>query len=91
MQARYPSENVEISGTAKSFSRTGESGASVTFGFCSQCGTTLYWNPEKLPGQTSVAVGCFADPNFCEELSYTVYDVRKHPWVGELGAKEHYD
>jgi hypothetical protein len=90
-QARYLSEQLEHKGDTRAFTRTGSTGASITFHFCPECGTTVYWNPEKLPGQTTVALGAFADPTFTEKLSYTVYETRRHPWVGDLDALESYD
>jgi hypothetical protein len=90
-QARYLSEQVECQGETRAFERQGDTGSSVTFHFCGKCGTTMYWNPEKLPGQTTVALGAFADPEFTKTLSYTVYETRRHPWLGKLDAKERYD
>lgn len=90
-QARYPTEQLQFQGEPHTFTRTGDTGATVTFSFCPNCGTTLYWNPEKLPGQTSVALGTFADPNFAENLSYTVYNSRRHAWIPKLASAEDYD
>ena len=36
--------------------------------FCPDCGSTLYWKADNLPGMIGVAIGGLADPNFrpCE-------------------------
>lgn len=90
-QARFLDEQLQIQGEAKTYARTGDTGSKVTFSFCPDCGTTLFWNPEKLPGQTTVALGAFADPDFTDELSYSVYNTRRHRWVKALAAAEDHD
>ena len=56
--------------------------------FCKTCGTTVYArNPEAMPGITTIAVGCFADPEFPgpQTVSFTRY---RHAWCGEFeGAR----
>jgi hypothetical protein len=44
--------------------RTAESGHAMTYHFCPTCGSTLYWENDGFPGQITVAIGNFADPNF---------------------------
>ena len=90
-QVRYPTEQLQFRGEPRTFIRTGDTGATVTFSFCPNCGTTLFWNPEKLPGQTTVALGAFADPGFVEQLSYSVFNARRHSWVPKLASAEDYD
>ena len=36
----------------------------MTFHFCPECGSTLFWEPERMPPLIGVAVGAFADPSF---------------------------
>lgn len=90
-QARFHNKDLVHEGRVQEYTRTGNTGASVSFYFCPTCGTTVYWKAEKLPDKTSVALGAFADPNFVEKLSYTVFNQRRHSWVGELLADEDYD
>lgn len=89
-QVRFASERVAISGQSKVFERTGDTGARVTFHFCAECGTTLYWHAEKLPGMTVVALGAFENPEF-RGPDYSVYETRKTEWVELRGDMEHYD
>jgi hypothetical protein len=63
--AFFPRESVErIAGTANSFTRPSASGFAVTFHFCPECGSSLWWEPERMPHLTGVAAGAFADPGF---------------------------
>lgn len=90
MQARFLVENVTLHGQATRFVREGDSGKSVDFFFCPRCGTSLYWQPEALPGYISVAIGGFAEPNF-RAPDYSVYETSRHSWIGFETEMEHYD
>jgi hypothetical protein len=71
---------VEPSGQAQTFSRSSDSGFAVTFHFCPNCGSSVYWEPSRMPDAIAVAVGCFADPDFLPP-SQAVYDQHSHPWM----------
>jgi hypothetical protein len=80
-QARFPRDQVsEIQGRATQFTRVADSGNSVTFSFCPVCGSTVYWELEKMPDVIAVAVGAFADPGF-PEPRYSVYETLRHSWA----------
>lgn len=89
-QLRFKSEQVITEGEPRTYVRQGDTGASVTFSFCPQCGTTLWWNPEKLEGYSMVALGAFQDGAFGSP-DYSVYETRQHPWVQLVGEMDHYD
>lgn len=55
---------VPATGTANVFTRPSASGFNVSFHFCPECGSSLWWEPERLPHLVGVAVGAFADPDF---------------------------
>jgi hypothetical protein len=55
----------------------------VTFHFCPDCGSTVFWKPERLPDLTAVAAGAFADPAFPKPTN-AVYLETRHSWVGDL-------
>ncbi len=80
VQARFSKENVKITGNAKPYTRTGDSGGKVTFHFCTDCGSTVYWEVSALPDFLSVAVGNFTDSSFPAPL-FSVYESRRHPWT----------
>ena len=72
--------DVEASGRAARYSRPSDSGFSVHFNFCPECGSTVFWEPERKPEAVAVAVGAFADPAF-PAPGKAVYDEHRRPWV----------
>lgn len=83
-QARWPSDNVTITGTFKTWERNADSGHKATYNFCPDCGSTMAFVIEGWPGVTAVPVGSFADPDF-PTPKFSVYEHRKHSWVCVLG------
>src|SRR5215510_11414163 len=61
--AAFAKVQVAIEGTRKVFERGGQSGKTVRFYFCPNCGTSLYWEPDVRPDLYILAVGAFADPS----------------------------
>ncbi len=91
VQARFASEQIRVEGRASAYTRVADSGNRVTFRFCPDCGSTLCWELEALPGFVAVAVGAFADPGF-PAPRVEVYEARRHPWVDMPAlAVEHFD
>jgi hypothetical protein len=88
VQARYTLGQVQIEGPSSSYTRTGDSGQSITFHFCPRCGTTVHWELAHFPDMIAVAVGAFADPTFLSP-QFSVYDSRRHPWVDISGPVRH--
>lgn len=82
--AFYPRSAVEASGQATTYTRSSDSGHPVTFHFCPDCGSTVYWEPGRKPDFVAVAVGAFADPGF-PEPTQSVYRQHRHSWVREPG------
>lgn len=71
---------VSIEGESRTWRRPGDSGRFLTFHFCPTCGSNVFWNAEGTPDMISVAVGCFADPDFPAPLR-TVWAENKHEWL----------
>ncbi|WP_374472271.1 GFA family protein [Phenylobacterium sp.] len=91
VQARWPQDQVSLSGEFREWSRTGDSGGRATYRFCPACGSTLAYVNEGMPGLIAIPVGAFADPGF-PPPRFSVWETRKHPWVAVLGeAVEHLD
>jgi hypothetical protein len=89
--ARFPRAQVtKIEGRSTTFNRVADSGNGITFHFCPDCGTTVYWEPARFPDTIAVAVGTFADPDF-PAPGHSVYERRRHPWVDTSIAPEHMD
>jgi hypothetical protein len=76
----FPSKDVGVEGATKTYSRTGDSGAHIDFRFCPECGSTVCWEVEAIPGATGIPAGIFADPTF-PPPSGAIFVPHKHPWV----------
>jgi hypothetical protein len=78
--AFFRREDVEPRGCTEQYSRSSDSGHKVTFHFCPDCGSTVFWQPERKADMIAVALGAFADTAF-PPPSQTVYEEHRHPWV----------
>jgi len=74
------SQVLAIEGEHRTWRRAGDSGRFLTFHFCPTCGSNVFWEAEGTPDMISVAVGCFADPDFPAPLR-TVWAENKHEWL----------
>ena len=91
VQARFPAEQVEVAGEAKSWTAVGDSGGSATFHFCPTCGGTVWYSGGGFADLIAIPVGTFADPHF-PPPRLSVWEERKHEWVEIRGeGVEHYD
>lgn len=88
-QARFPRENVTISGKSTAWFRAGDEGGGATFHFCPQCGATVYYELAALNAFLGIPVGAFADPGF-PPPSVSVYEERMHDWVVPPEGAEHF-
>jgi hypothetical protein len=81
-QARFPREHVRIEGTSQQWVRVGDEGSRITFHFCPTCGATVYYAVAGYDEENlAIAVGAFAEPGF-PAPTFSVYEERKHAWVG---------
>jgi hypothetical protein len=91
VQARWPEDQVVISGQFKEWCYVGETGNHATFRFCPECGSTVAYVIDRMPGLVAIAVGAFADPGFPTPI-YSVFEGRKHDWVAITAEGiEHFD
>jgi hypothetical protein len=89
--AHYPRTQITaIEGRSSRYDRKGDSGNTVAFHFCPDCGSNVYWEPGGHPDRITIAVGGFADPGF-PPPRHSVYEERKHSWVDIPGSIEHLD
>jgi len=90
-QARFNAADVRITGETHSWEKAGDSGGRARFHFCPQCGATLWYENEGMPGLVAIPVGAFADDAF-PAPDYSVYEGRRKPWVEIVGdGIEHID
>lgn len=89
-QARFPADAVTISGRSKEYLRVGDEGTSARFHFCPECGSTVFYRLDAVPGTVAIPVGAFADPQF-PQPSVSIYEMRQHPWVQLSGDMQHFD
>lgn len=80
-QARFATDNVEITGASTTYVRVGDEGTSIRFHFCPACGATVYYFLGDDDSVTAVPIGAFADPAF-PPPQFSWYEARRHPWVG---------
>ena len=73
-------KDVEPQGATQSYTRQSDSGHPITFHFCPDCGSTVFWKPHRKPDTMAVAVGSFADPTF-PPPTQAVFTAQRHPWV----------
>jgi hypothetical protein len=71
---------VAVEGQERSWPRAADSGNVLTFHFCPTCGSNVYWESAASPDLLSVAVGCFADPDF-PSPQRTVWTETMHRWL----------
>jgi hypothetical protein len=69
-----------VKGSTRSYQRESTSGFPVTFHFCENCGSNVYWEPARLPHLIGVALGAFADPSFSSPQQ-SVWTKDKHSWL----------
>jgi hypothetical protein len=69
-----------VDGASKTFTRNSVTGKDVTFHFCAECGSTVFWEPERTPQLIGVAVGAFGDPSF-PPPEQSVFTTDKHGWL----------
>ncbi|RJG43008.1 GFA family protein [Mesorhizobium sp. DCY119] len=81
--AFFRREDVRIEGPHKSYKRPSDSGFPVTFHFCPDCGSTVFWEPQRRPEFVAVGVGAFADPSF-PAPTQAVHSESRHDWVKDI-------
>lgn len=88
-QARFPREQVVLSGASTSFVLVGDEGSRAHFYFCPTCGATVYYLTEGVEDTIAIPIGAFADPSF-PTPTVSVYESRMHAWVTPPPGAEHY-
>ena len=87
---RWEKHQVRLEGTAKIYTRKGDSGFDLRFHFCPECGTSILWEGDRAPDSCGIAGGCFADLDFPAPGS-SVYEEAMHSWLALPTVAEHHD
>jgi hypothetical protein len=90
MQARFPTAHVHVDGRYSDFVRVSDEGEERTFHFCPECGATVFYEVSVVPDAVSVPIGAFAEPSF-PPPRISVFESRRHPWLGLNAEMEHHD
>jgi hypothetical protein len=80
VSAYYRAEQVRTAGASKVFSRSSQAGRNVETHFCPECGTSVYWRADFMPGQIGIAAGAFFDPDF-PAPTVSAWEQSRHPWI----------
>jgi hypothetical protein len=83
------SQTRAMAGERHTYRRQGDSGGWLTFNFCPTCGSSVFWEIERMPDMVCVAVGAFADPSF-PPAGRTVWTTTKHEWLTFPATIPHY-
>jgi hypothetical protein len=80
LAAWFAPEAVTPEGPSRTFTRKGDSGREITFHFCPDCGSNVYWITEAKPGRVAVAAGAFAGQHLPGPRREAYAELRK-PWL----------
>ena len=95
IQGTFPKEQVTIEGKSKAWrfpvvgaepvtyrncSRTG-----LTYHFCPDCGSTVYYVLDETPDNIAVRGGAFTDPTFPPPM-ISGFEAYRHPWAMNVAA-----
>jgi hypothetical protein len=80
MAAFFTRGTVVVQGVYRSYTRDSDAGFPVTFRFCPECGTNLFWEPARKPDMIGIAAGAFVDPNL-PMPDQSVGDSRRYSWI----------
>ena len=89
-QVRFPTENVTIAGSSTEYAHAGGGGNIARFHFCPNCGDSLYFTNDAMPGTIAIPLGTFADP-YAFTPQFSVWETRKHDWVAIIGETIEHD
>lgn len=84
----YQRAQVRLTGEAREYVRTADSGNAFHSFFCPTCGTTLYWFSALVGDRVGIALGGFAENSAPPTRS--VWETTKHEWVTFDDAIEGY-
>ncbi len=85
LNTRFATDAVTTHGTSKSFTRTGDEGSRITYHFCPDCGVTVWYLNDQIPG-VMIPGGALA-PADLPAPALSVYDARRPDWLSLPGLE----
>jgi hypothetical protein len=85
VQMRFPRSQVRASGRSSTWRRGAESGNTLEYHFCPDCGSTVWWTIDAQPDLIAVAVGMFADPSI-PAPRFSVWERTRHGWTTHIAS-----
>lgn len=79
LNTRFAVDDVTMTGTAKTYTRTGDEGCQITYHFCPTCGVTVWYVNDRIDG-VMIPGGAFA-PSDLPQPSLSVYEARRPNWL----------
>jgi hypothetical protein len=80
-----PAPALKVTGTLKTFTKSGGSGRPIHRSFCPDCGSGIMDEADALPGVAMVNAGTLDDPGWVKPTS-EIYCDSAQPWV-DLGGE----
>jgi hypothetical protein len=74
-----PKDTLKITGDVKYYDKTGDSGQTISRGFCPHCGSALFGKPAILPDLISIRPGTLDDPSTFQP-AIDIYTASAQPW-----------
>ena len=84
----FDKDAVAMSGEVSRFQRRSDNGSLVSFYFCPQCGSSVYWVTSRKPDKIAVAGGAFGANDWLAP-SQSVYEGHKMPWLELRTSPDH--
>ena len=77
--AYFKQSDFQVSGDTWKYTRTADSGRSLTNHFCPNCGTTIFWTLDMRPDHVAVGLGSFDTK--APKPTRVIWMSQKHDWV----------
>lgn len=81
---------VRFEGDYKVYERGADSGSTIRFRFCPDCGSNLYWESERNPLGCGIAGGAFDERASLPPPTSAVFEEDMQTWLGLPTVTEHH-
>lgn len=74
-----PIDSLTVTGKVKYYEKTGDSGQTISRGFCPECGSALFGKPAVMSSLVSIRPGTLDDPSIFQP-AIDMYTANAQPW-----------